>query len=52
MQQEVKDTVAVVGANAGAFGITLANINEVLTFISLTLAIAYTAVKLYRMYKK
>jgi hypothetical protein len=52
MQQEVKDTVAVVGANAGAFGITLANINEVLTFISLALAIAYTAVKLYGMYKK
>jgi hypothetical protein len=52
MHNEVKDTATVVGANAGALGLTLTECNEVLTFISLLLEIGYTAFKIYRILKK
>tara|TARA_R100000773_G_C4218650_1_gene117121 strand:- start:555 stop:713 length:159 start_codon:yes stop_codon:yes gene_type:complete len=49
MKTEVKDTVEVVAANAGALGLTLTQVNEMLQFISLSLAIAFT---IYKFIKK
>ena len=48
----MKDTATVVGANAGALGLTLTECNQVLTLISLLLAIGYTCFKIYRILKK
>ena len=42
MTKEVKDTVEVIAANGGALGLTLVQCNEILQFISLSLAIART----------
>lgn len=52
MHNELKDTVTVLGANAGALGLTLTECNQVLTLISLLLAIGYTCFKIYRILKK
>ena len=41
----LKDTIQVGLANGSALGISLAHINEVLTFISLGLAIVFTIYK-------
>ena len=49
MKAEVKDTVEVVAANAGALGLTLTQVNEMLQFVSLSLAIAFT---IYKFIKK
>ena len=38
----MKDTVQIITANVSAIGISLANVNELLTLISLSLAICYT----------
>ena len=45
MTKELRDTVEVVAANGGAFGLTLIECNEILQFVSLSLAIIYTAYK-------
>jgi len=45
----MRDTVQIVTANAGAIGISLANVNEFLTFLSLTLAIIFTIVKFIKL---
>jgi len=45
MTKSVKDTVEVGLANAGALGLTLTECNEILQFISLSLAIAFTIYK-------
>ena len=45
MTKEVKDTVEVIAANAGALGLTLVQCNEILQFISLSLAIGFTIYK-------
>lgn len=42
---DLKDTIQVGLANGSALGISLAHINEVLTFISLGLAIIFTIYK-------
>lgn len=42
---EVKDTIQVGLVNGSAIGFSLAEINEVLTLVSLCLAIAYTIYK-------
>ena len=42
---EVKDTVQVGLVNGSAIGLSLAEANEVLTLVSLCLAIAYTLYK-------
>jgi hypothetical protein len=52
MHNELKDTATVVGANAGALGLTLTECNEMLTLISLLLAIGYTCFKIFRILKK
>tara|TARA_R110000803_G_scaffold68944_3_gene131061 strand:+ start:259 stop:414 length:156 start_codon:yes stop_codon:yes gene_type:complete len=45
MTKELKDTVEVVAANAGALGLTLSQCNDMLQFISLILAIVFTIYK-------
>tara|TARA_R110000851_G_scaffold31361_4_gene84870 strand:+ start:2989 stop:3144 length:156 start_codon:yes stop_codon:yes gene_type:complete len=45
MTKELKDTVEVIAANGGALGLTLVQCNEILQFISLTLAIGFTLYK-------
>lgn len=47
-----KDTVSVIGANVAALGISLKNINDALTTISVLLAIAFTIYKFYKETKK
>ena len=48
----MKDTVQIVTANAGAIGVSLANVNDILTFLSLSLAIAFTISKFYKLKNK
>ena len=48
----MKDTVQIITANAGAIGISLANVNDILTFISLGLAITFTVSKFMNTKKK
>ena len=49
MTKELKDTIEVMAANGGALGLTLIQCNEILQFISLSLAIAFT---IYKFIKK
>lgn len=49
MTKEVKDTIEVIAANGGALGLTLVQCNEILQFVSLSLAIAFT---IYKFIKK
>ena len=52
MTREVKDTIEVLAANGGALGITLTQCNEILQFVSLSLAISYTVYKFIKNQKK
>jgi hypothetical protein len=52
MTKEVKDTIEVVAANGGALGLTLTQCNEILQFVSLSLAIAFTVYKFAKAKKK
>ena len=52
MTKEVKDTVEIIVANGSAIGISLSQINEILTFFSLGLAIAFTIYKFLKLKKK
>ena len=45
--KELKDTIQVGLANGSAIGFSITDCNQYLTFISLTLAIAYTLYKFY-----
>jgi hypothetical protein len=45
MKDTIQDTIQVGIANAGAIGISLAHINEVLTTISLLIAIGFSIYK-------
>jgi hypothetical protein len=47
MKSEVKDTMEILAANGTAIGISLSETNEILTFISLILAISISFYKLY-----
>lgn len=47
MNSDLKDTLEVVLPNAGAIGLSLADFNEILTMISLVLAISISLFKLY-----
>jgi len=49
MTKELKDTVEVIAANGGALGLTLVQCNEMLQFVSLSLAIGFT---IYKFIKK
>ena len=52
MTKDVKDTLEVAAANGGALGLTLIQCNEILQFVSLSLAIAFTLYKFIVMNKK
>ena len=43
--QEIKDTLQVGVANISAIGLSMAQVNEILTFVSLVLAILFTIYK-------
>jgi EamA domain-containing membrane protein RarD len=45
MTKELKDTIEVMAANGGALGLTLVQCNEMLQFVSLSLAIIFTVYK-------
>ena len=45
----MKDTLQILTANVRAIGISLANANDLLTFISLSLAICYTVWKFLKL---
>jgi len=45
MKDTIEDTIQVGMANAGAIGISLASFNEILTTISLLMAIAFSIYK-------
>ena len=47
MNSDLKDTLEIVIPNASAIGISLSDTNEILTFISLVLAISISMYKLY-----
>ena len=49
MTKELKDTIEVMAANGGALGLTLVQCNEMLQFVSLSLAIGFT---IYKFIKK
>lgn len=48
----MRDTVEVVAANGGALTLTLTQCNELLQFVSLSLAIAFTLYKFLKARKK
>lgn len=48
----IKDTIQIIGINSGAIGISLTNINEILTLFSLILAISVTLYKVFYNGKK
>ena len=50
--KEIQDTAQVALANGTAIGISLVEVNEILTFISLTLAIGFSIYKFVRYEKK
>ena len=50
--KEIQDTVQVAIANGTAIGISLVEANEILTFISLSLAIAFSIYKFVKYEKK
>ena len=43
----LKDTIQVAVANGSAIGFSITNCNEILTFVSLTLAIVFTIYKFF-----
>ena len=45
MKETIEDTIQVGMANAGAIGISLASVNEVLTTVSLLMAIGFSIYK-------
>tara|TARA_R110001583_G_scaffold187811_1_gene349330 strand:+ start:2712 stop:2876 length:165 start_codon:yes stop_codon:yes gene_type:complete len=48
----IKDTIQVAVANGSAIGFSITDCNEVLTFVSLTLAIVFTIYKFFVYEKK
>ena len=52
MKKEVVDSIQVMTANGSAIGLNLTSCNEVLTFISISLAIIFTIYKFTKDAKK
>ena len=48
----MKDTVQVIAANGGVIGLSLSDCNDVLLFISTTLAIVFTIYKFIKLKNK
>ena len=49
---KMNDTIQIIKSNGGAIGVSLANVNEVLTFLSLGLAIVFTVYKFIKLKRK
>jgi len=49
---KMKDTTQVLLANGGASALTITECNEVLTLVSISLAILFTLFKFYKLSKK
>ena len=47
-----KDSIQVIAANGGATALTLTECNQILTFVSISLAIAFTIYKFYKLKNK
>ena len=52
MKSEMKDSVQVVIANGGARALTMTECNEILTMISISLAICFTVYKFIKLKQK
>tara|TARA_R100000951_G_C2650332_1_gene184154 strand:+ start:485 stop:643 length:159 start_codon:yes stop_codon:yes gene_type:complete len=52
MKAEMKDSIQVVAANGGASALTMTECNEILTMISISLAISFTIYKFYKLKNK
>tara|TARA_R110000803_G_scaffold62442_2_gene122803 strand:+ start:415 stop:576 length:162 start_codon:yes stop_codon:yes gene_type:complete len=52
MKTNMKDTTEVLIANGGVIGLSLGQCNEILLFLSTTLAILFTSYKFYKLQKK
>jgi len=52
MKNTIQDTLQVGAANLGAIGISLVQVNQVLTTASLLIAIGYSLHKFYKLSKK
>ena len=52
MKDNMKDTTEVLIANGGVLGLSLTEANDILIFISTTLAICFTIYKFYKLSKK
>jgi hypothetical protein len=50
--KQIQDTIQVGVANSSAIALSITECNEVLTFVSLTLAIIFTIYKFFRYEKK
>ena len=48
----MKDTTQVMLANMGGIGVSLSGVNDILTFVSISLAIIFTLYKFYKLSKK
>jgi hypothetical protein len=47
MNSEVRDTIEIIAANGAAIGLSISDINQYLTLISLTLAVGLSIYKIY-----
>ena len=52
MKGEMKDSIQVVAANGSASALTMTECNEILTMISISLAISFTLYKFYKLKNK
>lgn len=52
MKGQMNDTIQVVVANSTGIGISLSNMNEILTFVSLSIAIVFTIYKYFKIKNK
>tara|TARA_R110002020_G_scaffold210276_3_gene416304 strand:+ start:224 stop:397 length:174 start_codon:yes stop_codon:yes gene_type:complete len=51
ISDNMKDTVSVLAANGGVIGLSLSECNEILLFVSTTLAIVFTVYKFLKLKK-
>ena len=52
IDSNMKDTASVLAANGGVIGLSFSECNEVLLFVSTSLAIIFTVYKFYKLSKK
>tara|TARA_R110002167_G_scaffold8136_1_gene37746 strand:- start:6 stop:170 length:165 start_codon:yes stop_codon:yes gene_type:complete len=52
IDSNMKDTASVLAANGGVIGLSFSECNEILLFVSTSLAIIFTLYKFYKLSKK